>query len=81
MIYSSAGFILVNITAKASTNMRIVKSTMISNGFAEVNNFRIPTAQITIKTHGSRYLIINDHVFPTLNVDTSLSTGMNLSTP
>ena len=79
--YSLCGLILVNMTAKTITEIIMIRSIVISNGLAVLNNVIIPTIHIPIKTKGSKYLIINIHVLPTLNVEYSFNAGRNLSTP
>ena len=67
--YSLIPLILVNITEKTRTAIMIIRSIIISNESALENNVTIPTSHITIKTIGNRYLIINDQMVPTLNVE------------
>ena len=67
--------------ATTNTEIIIIKSTINSNVFAVEKSWTIPTAQIIINTIGRRYLIINFHNLPTLNVENWLSAGKNLSTP
>ena len=62
--YSPAGLTLVSRNENTKTITIIIKSIIISNGLAELNNVTIPIAHITIKTIGSKYLIINIHVLP-----------------
>ena len=55
-------------------------STVISKEFALANKLLIPINHMTIKTSGKTYLMINFHVFPTLNLLFSFNIGINEST-
>ena len=68
-IQSLAGLILVRIIANTITEMIIIESIRISNGPDFVNNDKIPIIHIIIKIAGNKYLIMNFHIFPTLNVE------------
>ena len=77
--YSPAGLTLVSRNENTKTITIIIKSIIISNGLAELNNVTIPIAHITIKTIGSKYLIINIHVLPTEKVENSFNAGKKCS--
>lgn len=75
------GLIFVKTKAEIKTTALINTSTIITNGSAVENKDIIPIIHITTKNTGSIYLIINIQMFPTLMLDDSFKTGMNLSAP